>query len=148
MIDIETEAQFIAADELALRNGRPRNLGAISNGALAACVDAGRWIVHCPCGSARMAAPGVLFWCPDCGNAFARGAQVPVMFPPDELIEQITAALASWPKVHRGWNQGETVRDLEAQTAEHFGAYAPDTTTPEVRGAPRVMAPIEDQAAI
>lgn len=143
MIDIETDAQFVAADELALRNDKPRNLGAISTSALAACIDAGRWIVHCPCGSARMTKPGVLFWCPDCGNAFARGAQVPVVFPPDDVIADVIAALASWPKVNRGWNPGETAHDIETQTAIHFGSFAQDTTPLPV-GAPKVMRPIED----
>jgi hypothetical protein len=137
MIDTETPADFDRVERIALASGKPRNLGAISTHQLHAYIDAGRWIVHCPCGSARLTAPNVLFWCADCGNDWSGRAQVPVIFPPEDLIGPVIAALAAWPKVNRGWNPGETIDDIDRQTQQHFAAFEP-LDLPPVAGAPIV----------
>ena len=116
MMLVEDHEWFDRADAIARSNGNPRNLGGISSScSVPANVDHGRWIVHCPCGSARMTAPGVLFWCPDCGNQWAGRDQVPVVWPPADVKALIEALLDVRALPDRFWLVGETVEDLASQ---------------------------------
>lgn len=100
--------------------------GELARGVAAAAeVNHGRWVARCPfCASAQVVSPaGPRFLCAGaegCANGPARGAFVPVVFPPDDVRARIEAVLLVRPdRANRNWMPGETVADLIEENAEH-----------------------------
>jgi hypothetical protein len=106
--------------------------------AIHARIDFSRWIGDCPCGGAAYVEPDdPIMFCPLCGNAFADGKAVRVIFPePAEMAEIIAALeereivggfgsgtqamLTARPKygaAARSWVPGESAADLRQQYA-------------------------------
>ena len=85
--------------------------------AAVARVYEGAWIVDCPCGGAQYACrTDRRLFCPDCLNAAAGGAWVPVTWPAG--VDAVEAALERRPvATTRNWRPPETVADLLAENA-------------------------------
>lgn len=87
---------------------------------LKAEVNAGRWIVRCPCGGAQRASKvDRRFFCVDCLNEWVSGQWVRVEWPRE--IEAIEELLSQRPdRETASWVPGESVDDLRSQNAEHL----------------------------
>lgn len=92
--------------------------------ALPAKVNHGRWIVECPCGGAQLASKtDRRFFCIDCGNVLFEGEWVHVDWPKN--VEAIEQALSRRPfAANQNWEPGESLEDLQGQTAEGLGVLA------------------------
>lgn len=92
-----------------------------------AYVNHGRWVADCPagCGGAELARDDV-FMCRECGNITTRHQPVPLVWPSDEDVRAIEAALVVRPFLNRNWNIDESIGRLLAENAMH-GLFDPET---------------------
>lgn len=89
---------------------------------VAGIVRQGRWIVQCPhCAGAQLGAPDIdRFICVDCANVAVDGQWLRVLWPDDEGVQAIEAALVARPDVvTRCWESHETVGQLLFENMEH-----------------------------
>lgn len=88
-----------------------------------AYVNHGRWVAHCPhCVNAAQIVSETdrRFYCAVCFNGFIGGKTIPVIFPKDELKDQIEDILTKRPEhVNHNWHRHESVTDLQAENYEH-----------------------------
>ena len=93
-----------------------RVVEAVSDVAVPARIDGGRWLADCPlaCGGAEMvSAADPVFLCVSCGSD---DMWWPVAFPSDRA--DIEAELVKRTDTHAwAWNPGETLAQLETETA-------------------------------
>ena len=100
--------------------------------AAVAYVNHGRWVADCPfgCGGAELAREE-WFICRECLNYGHAGARLPLVWPDDEDIRAIEAALVVRPVLNRNWCPNESIGVLLAENVEH-GLY--DSITGQVYG--------------
>ena len=104
MLD-ELNARFGLNLAVAVREGRPPAL-----------INAGRWLVVCPCGNAPSADPDWgLAICLECGSEFR-----PVF--PSDVAGIETALLDRTKSPQRNWNPGETAEDIRQQNVAEYWA--------------------------
>jgi hypothetical protein len=119
---VESDADFELAEYLGARAGFEKVPGVALGFTVFAQVNRGRWLVECPhCPSARLTAPGRLFWCPSCGNRAVAGQGMTVDWPADwETIERL---LMVRPVENRNWvvrrSGAESVAELAAENVAH-----------------------------
>lgn len=91
-----------------------------------AYVNHGRWLADCPfgCGGAELVREE-WFVCRECLNAGGAG-RVPLVYPTEEDVRAIEAALVVRPIVNRNWCPDESIGRLLAENAMH-GLYDPQT---------------------
>lgn len=92
-----------------------------------AYVNHGRWVADCPagCGGAELARD-VVFMCRECGNVATRHRPVPLVWPAEEDLRAIEAALVVRPVLNRNWALNESIGALLAENAMH-GLFDPGT---------------------
>lgn len=97
-----------------------------------AYVNHGRWVADCPfgCGGAELAREE-WFICRECLNYGCAGARLALVWPAEEDIGAIEAALVVRPLIHRNWDPIESLGFLLAENVAH-GLF--DTITGEVAG--------------
>jgi hypothetical protein len=92
-----------------------------------AYVNHGRWVADCPfgCGGAELARDDV-FLCRECGNVQNRHHPVPLVWPAEEDVRAIEAALVVRPVLNRNWNLNESLGALLVENVMH-GLFDPET---------------------
>lgn len=92
-----------------------------------AYVNHGRWIADCPfgCGGAELARDDT-FMCRECANASVRHRPLPLVWPAEDDVRAIEAALVVRPVLNRNWNLNESIGALLAENVEH-GLFDPAT---------------------
>lgn len=85
-----------------------------------AYVNHGRWVADCPggCGGAELAHDDV-FMCRECGNVVTRHRPIALVWPAEEDVRAIEAALVVRPVLNRNWAIDETIGALLAENAMH-----------------------------
>ena len=132
MADFETKGSYLGMGNVehimrALPKMRPSRrftmpVETASSPVINARCEQGRWLVDCPlCGSADLAdEDDPRYFCFDCRNKDVGGKWLPVQWPNNRHgIE--TALLARSRTVNRNWFPGESIADLERETAANEG---------------------------
>jgi hypothetical protein len=93
----------------------------VSDVALPAVVDQGRWIAHCPScpGAAFVDTEDLRFFCLGCCNEGHEGRWLQVAMPVE--WQAIEAALGLRPERWRSWTPDKTVEDLLTENTLHEG---------------------------
>lgn len=83
---------------------------------LRAFINAGRWMVNCPCNSAQISDPAApWFFCKECFNDWANRKAVPVEYPDPVFRAALERELAKAPsRMHRNWEPGWTMDDVKS----------------------------------
>ena len=116
----EREAEAIVRNPAFWAPGlEPHEPPGVADVTLDAYVNAGRWVVDCPCGSAQIASKTDLrFFCVECGNVWCEGKWAKVRFTRE--AKAVEAALMRRPfSRNRNWVPSETPADLEAENREN-----------------------------
>lgn len=90
-----------------------------------AYVNHGRWVADCPsgCGGAELARDGE-FMCRECLNLGAGRRPIPLVWPSEDDVRAIEAALVVRAVVNRNWALNESIGALLAENVEH-GLFDP-----------------------
>lgn len=87
---------------------------------LTVSVTHGRWLVECPCGSAQLASrTDRRFFCVECGNIWAEGMWVRVVWPDEPGAIEEELEKRPFPK-NRNWYPTETIEQLREETTRRM----------------------------